>query len=237
MPRSPSPRVQREQITREVADFYDKLVFPSRSSHPQYRDLLPGKSGERVGDFGCGQSLFYDTLQGYSPSPIFVDISRNVLGTIDHGHRICADLRHLPFRTACYDRIFCIGVLHHLPEREDVFRELARVILPGGNLFLGVYAPGTLNGRLRRLHDASGSRLWRKFVSGLTSFLIQVRHLMRGRVLSLDDVQKRAADFLEVPFVHYADPLEYVAEAEPMGLRSNGVRRISAMNIIEFKRI
>ncbi len=35
--------------TQEVADFYGKLVFPSRTSHPEYADLVPKMMGQQVG--------------------------------------------------------------------------------------------------------------------------------------------------------------------------------------------
>ncbi|MFQ5599120.1 MAG: class I SAM-dependent methyltransferase [Candidatus Krumholzibacteriia bacterium] len=228
--------VQAEKISLEVAKFYDRLVFPSRSSHFRYREFLPERPGERVGDFGCGQSIFHDALREYAPPPTFLDISRNVLGTIDRGNRICADLRHLPFRDATYDRILCIGVVHHLPERSTALREMARVLVPGARLFLGVYAPRTLNARLRRLHDALPYRPWQGLVSFLTVELIHLRHLLSGKSLTREDLHMRADDFLKVPFVQYADPRTYAAEAESLGLRLLEVHRISAMNILEFQR-
>lgn len=225
-----------DRISREVADFYDRLGFPSRTSHPRYRTLLPARSGGRVGDFGCGQSLFHDGLRGHSPPPVFLDLSLPALRTIEHGHRVCADLRRLPFRSGSYERILCIGVLHHIPQRREVIDELARVVAPGGSVVLGVYAPGTLNARLRRLHRAARPRAWRALVAGLTAFLIRARHAMNGRMLGPDDVRRRTADFLDVPFVHFARPSEYEAEARLSGLRLQAVSRISAMNILHFER-
>jgi hypothetical protein len=65
------------------------------------------------------------------------------------------------------------------------------VIHPRGRLFLGVYAPGTLNARLRQLHDARSSALWSTVISGVTAFLVLVRHTMRRRLLALADLKAR----------------------------------------------
>src|SRR5262245_14701012 len=128
---------------QDVGDFYARLVFPSRTSHPEYAELVPERHGERIGDFGCGQSLFYEALRGYQPSPVFFDLSMRALQTLDHGSPVRGDLYDLPFPTATFDRIFCIGVVHHFPEPEGALREIARVLRHGALLTIGVYAPGT----------------------------------------------------------------------------------------------
>ncbi|MEE9270928.1 MAG: class I SAM-dependent methyltransferase [Candidatus Krumholzibacteria bacterium] len=226
-----------ESIFRDVASFYDKLVFPSRSAHEEYQTLLPRQPGERVGDFGCGQSLFHEALRNYSPPPTFLDISPNALATIDCGVRICADLRDLPIRDGVYTYVLCIGVVHHLPERNRVFSEIARVLAPNGELVLGVYAPGSFQTRLKRWHDTARIGLIRSFVQATTAFLISARYAMRGTFLTPRAVHQRTTDFLKVPFVHYAQPEEYAAEAELEGLEFIDSQRIASMNVLRFRRV
>jgi SAM-dependent methyltransferase len=221
---------------RAVAEFYDRLVFPSRSSDPAYRALLPATPGERIGDFGCGQSLFHDALRAYAPPPIFLDLSMNALRTIEHGHRVRADLAGLPFKSGVFDRILCIGVLHHLPDRAPALRHLARVLRPRGRLILGVYSPRSVQSILRRLHEASSARAWRRFVAWGTRRLLEARYRRAGTPLAPEDSRRRARDFLEVPYVRYAPAADYVREAERFGLRAAGLGRISGMNIIHLER-
>ena len=140
-----------------------------------------------------------------------------------------ADLRRLPFADASYDRILCIGVIHHLPDARAALAEIARVMRPGALLFLGVYAPGTVNARLRRLHDASSARAWRASVALATSGLLALRHLAHGRILGAADLRRRTDDFLKVPFVRYATAEEWAVEAVAVGLRRRAVHRISAI--------
>jgi SAM-dependent methyltransferase len=233
-----APAAARDPVpaSRAVAEFYDRLVFPSRGAHPAYAELLPDQAGERIGEFGCGQSLFYDALREYSPSPVFLDTSMNALRTIDYGFRLRADLARLPFRAAVFDRILCIGVLHHLPERAPSFCEIARVLRPGGRLVLGVYAPGSLQSVLRRLYEASHARAWRRLLFHGTSLLIATRYRMSGRPLPAGDVERRARDILEVPFVRYAPAREYVEEVVASGIPAGQASRIAGMNILQFER-
>lgn len=43
-----------------------------------------------------------------------------------------------------FDFVYCIGVLHHTEAPEQAFRELVRVLKPGGRIYIGVYGRGGL---------------------------------------------------------------------------------------------
>ena len=45
----------------------------------------------------------------------------------------------LPFPDRSFDFVVCSGVVHHTPDPERCIRELARVLRPGGRLYLSVY--------------------------------------------------------------------------------------------------
>ncbi|HZM17544.1 MAG TPA: class I SAM-dependent methyltransferase [Candidatus Krumholzibacteria bacterium] len=238
-PQASTPAAPVEPAARtaaRVAEFYERLIFPSRRSHPEYAGLVAVQPGQRVGDFGCGQSLFYGALRRHQPPPVFLDLSMSSLRTIDYGLRVRADLNRLPFPDGVYDRILCIGVLHHLPEREKALCEMARLLSPSGTLVLGVYAPGSLQSHLRRLHQSWSASPWRALLLRATAFLILARYRARGNSISAREAMTRARDFLQVPFVRYAAPDSYAAEAAPAGLRLQERDRIAAMNILVFRR-
>ena len=232
----PAPEQHHAETARAVAEFYDRVLVPSRRAHPEYARLLACAPGERVGDFGCGQSLFYDALREQSPPPTFLDYSLNALRSIDYGLRLRADLHQLPLRSGVYDRIACIGVLHHLPERERVLREMARVLRPGGQLVLGVYAARSLQSALRRLHELARWRLWRRTLLGATELLLRARYWLAGHPIPARDARLRAQDFLEVPYVRYVPPETYVEQARAAGFALVEKRRIAGMNILVLQR-
>ncbi|MHC4817321.1 MAG: hypothetical protein ACYTF8_04655 [Planctomycetota bacterium] len=57
----------------EVTAFYDRMTFPSGTSHAAYAALVPAAlRGRRVGDFGCGQSLFRETFRRLGCEAVFL---------------------------------------------------------------------------------------------------------------------------------------------------------------------
>jgi ubiquinone/menaquinone biosynthesis C-methylase UbiE len=62
------------------------------------------------------------------------------------------DTAQLPYRHAVMDAVFCFGVLHHIPDWQSALGELARVLKPGGVLYLEeIYPAVYLNPLTRHL--------------------------------------------------------------------------------------
>jgi SAM-dependent methyltransferase len=64
-----------------------------------------------------------------------------------------ADGRRLPFPSAAFDKVYCLGTIHTLPSREDAFllvEELVRVCAPGGRVLVGAVPDRARRWRARR---------------------------------------------------------------------------------------
>ncbi|QIG43061.1 class I SAM-dependent methyltransferase [Nocardioides anomalus] len=101
-----------------------------RNRHPEAADVL---------DVGCGTGLVGRELrtQGYAGRLVGLDLSQASLdlageaGGYDALER--TDLqRPLPVADDSADAAVCVGVMTYLPEVEAFWRELARVVRPGG---------------------------------------------------------------------------------------------------------
>jgi predicted TPR repeat methyltransferase len=99
------------------------------------RDLTPPS----VLDVGCGTGLIGKALRdrGFTGTIRGLDLSRSSLDIAERGGAYDslqqADLQQvLPAEDDGVGAVACVGVMTYLPEVEAVWRELARVVRPGG---------------------------------------------------------------------------------------------------------
>jgi ubiquinone/menaquinone biosynthesis C-methylase UbiE len=156
---SPGDGAQREReqvrkVYQTIADEYDERIPGNGVVDDIFTDsemaFLLGKvqSSDDVLDMGCGTGRFTIPLaeraasvSGLDMSPAMLAANRKKLA--DHG--LDADLREgdmadLPFPDASFDVVVSMLALMHIPrqDRQQVFREVARVLRPGGRLLIGV---------------------------------------------------------------------------------------------------
>jgi ubiquinone/menaquinone biosynthesis C-methylase UbiE len=135
------------EYTREVVEHYsqhrnsyrstDQIVFP-----------LAGKIGIRnkvILDFGCGQGI--DAMKFVklgARQVVGVDISKPMidLAKKENSHRkikyIKLNSKKLPLKGNQFDLVFANFVVHYLENTNQQFKEIARVLKPGGH-FLAVF--------------------------------------------------------------------------------------------------
>jgi SAM-dependent methyltransferase len=102
-------------------------------------------AGQRVLDAGCGSGR-HAYHAGRAGATVFavdlgesVDVAyRNTTG-LANVHVVQADLRRLPFRGETFDRVYSLGVLHHLPDPYTAFRGLLPYLRAGGEIRVYLY--------------------------------------------------------------------------------------------------
>jgi len=102
-------------------------------------------------DSGCGWRLLGEDLEPLENE--LVRLAQIVVGIdLDFDHlrkhlnisrRICGSLLSLPFPDASFDLVTCNMVVEHLQTPLTIFREMSRVLAPGGTLM--VHTPNTRN--------------------------------------------------------------------------------------------
>lgn len=113
----------------------------------RYRRAVPdGRAYGDVLEVGCGTGFFVLNLwqAGFAERLHATDISAGMveqcvangrrLGVAVHGE--VADAETLPFDDASFDLVVGHAVIHHLPDLTTAFKELARVLRPGGRLLI-----------------------------------------------------------------------------------------------------
>jgi SAM-dependent methyltransferase len=109
--------------------------YVARLTERRYREMFEGAT--RILDVGCGvgEAAIYAAGADY----VGIDLSETLVrvGHQRPGRRLAvADITRLPFAEGAFDRVSCLGVLHHLSR--DAIRpalcEMARVLESGGEI-------------------------------------------------------------------------------------------------------
>jgi ubiquinone/menaquinone biosynthesis C-methylase UbiE len=122
----------------------EKRIVPElRSSQHHYRDqlfsLLPA-NGFCWLDMGCGHQVFADWMtedekQFVSRARLAVGIDLDLVGLKAHAglrDKIYGNLTQIPLRDGSFQLITANMVVEHLDQPETVFREVQRLLTPGG---------------------------------------------------------------------------------------------------------
>jgi ubiquinone/menaquinone biosynthesis C-methylase UbiE len=149
-----------ERIQARVIRMYEQHPFPSigekrgkTESEMALRLCLLGVTrddyvGRRVLDAGCGTGEYSCWYASQGAHVTAVDLSgpslraaadyarREGLVTIEFQSQSVLDLN---YPDESFDYVSCMGVLHHTPDPYRGFRELCRVLRPGGVLIVSLY--------------------------------------------------------------------------------------------------
>jgi SAM-dependent methyltransferase len=101
--------------------------------------------GQRILDAGCGSGR-HAYHAGRAGAEVFaadlgeaVDVAYRNTAALANVHVVQADLRRLPFRSESFDRVYSLGVLHHLPDPYAAFRSLIPYLRVGGEMRVYLY--------------------------------------------------------------------------------------------------
>jgi SAM-dependent methyltransferase len=93
--------------------------------------ILPGFL---VADIGCGEQPFCKLVENMKATYVGVDITQNSQNSVD----IIAPITKIPLTNDSLDVIICTEVLEHVSDTYKAFKELSRLIKPGGVIIITV---------------------------------------------------------------------------------------------------
>jgi ubiquinone/menaquinone biosynthesis C-methylase UbiE len=135
---------------------------------------------------------------------------------------VCADATALPFAENTFDCVHSFGVLHHIPEIDQVLSEIHRVLKPGGTFLSAVYHRDSLAAAVFALRWLADGSFVRKGLAG-----------------SLAQIEKGADGEAIKPYVRLYSRRGWRKAVERAGFRTDAVAarqvhfdRLRALNLL-----
>ena len=115
-------------------------------------DLRPGDLTSRwVLDAGCGSGRLTRGLAALGGDVVGLDVapSINYVARLSRGvanlHLVQGSLLDIPLADGAFDVVWSMGVIHHTGDTPRAFANLARVVRPGGRMYVWVYSSRQLS--------------------------------------------------------------------------------------------
>jgi SAM-dependent methyltransferase len=137
---------QQQHYDRVASSYVENLGYPHTEEYVAYLDrvFLETLGDRRLGcvaELCCGQGEALSLLRERVDEGVGVDISVAMLEAAtarladERFVFLQGDATQLPLADACLDHVFTFGGIHHVADRRGLFREVARVLRPGGRFF------------------------------------------------------------------------------------------------------
>jgi len=133
--------------TREYFEEVERARYELEPFLPRFADF-DGARGKRLLEIGVGLGTDFVNFVRAGAEATGVDLTERGVELVRRrleleglsANVVVADAERLPFPDRSFDRVYSWGVLHHTPDTPRAVREALRVLAPGGEFCIMLYA-------------------------------------------------------------------------------------------------
>ena len=194
---------------------YNEILPEHKDEFNLYFDLIDLQmlESKRIGDLGCGIGRWSYFLKDMVKEMVLIDFSESIfearknLSGSDNVIFIMADVLDLPFQDDAFDFIYCLGVLHHIPEPAlQSVRKLSRLapeflvylyyaLDERGVLYKCIFYLVDL---IRKLVSNITSPFIRSILTELLMWLLYMPAIFAGKILSMLGAKAHKVPFYSI---------------------------------------
>ena len=196
--------------------YWDHRQYEHDSEEIAIRRLLRGKEFKHAVDVGGGYGRIDPILKDFServtlaePSSQQLDIAKDFLKGKKGIDMVLAQADKLPFDDESVDLVTVVRVIHHLPDPTEEFAEIARVLKPGGYLFIEF--------------------------ANYANFKNRVKHVIKGKRMPHEPVDIRTHES-DIPFVNH-NPRTVRKQLAHVGLQVEQTLSVSNLRSPALKKV
>lgn len=137
----------KDKFTKDYFEEIEQIRYEMQPEIHKFADFKNG-NGKKLLEVGVGAGT--DFLQWVRSGAIAygVDLTPQAIAHVEHRLSLyglsaqefkVADAENLPFENDFFDLVYSWGVIHHTPDTPKAFREIVRVLKPGGNAKIMIY--------------------------------------------------------------------------------------------------
>ena len=215
---------ERWQVSGSAAEAYEHYLVPTLFT-PWAHDLIARvalRPGERVLDVACGTGIVVRLAAahvGVTGHVVGVDLNPGMLTVARTQMPATAsarlewregDANALPCDDATCDVVFCQQGLQFFPDKAHAFREMQRVLAPGGRLALSVWRALSYNPYHRALVDAVERHVGPDVGRGMRA-MCDFSNVQALRTLLTTVGFRETHIHIVILTLHHPAPAEYIA--------------------------
>lgn len=136
------------EFAKDYGKAVENNIYNAHLERPSLQSMLPELKGRRVLDLGCGSGVYAEFLLAHGAEVTSVDASAEMVDIVQNklGDQVRSYVQDLSVglpseESDSYDVVICPLVIHYIQDLLVLFRDIQRVVKPGGCFVFSTHHP------------------------------------------------------------------------------------------------